>query len=506
MSTPQQTSSGSRRVQLPTSPNRIGRLLDALAYGSAVPVATAIFFAAVWGPRLVRSFWADEAGTYWMAHEGLIRAVQKTWHWPGQSILYSAIASFFCFGEPPLRDVLLRVPSLVGIAAAAYFVYRIAERRIGDRAGLVAVSLFVFHPGVIDNGFLARPYALGMAAVAASFWALDEWETSRGRRHLLCYAAASILVIYLHYFFAAILGIQALYLLFVFFVEGRRHRAGEAFLAGAGIALSVVPLIPHLQLLVGQRHILPFTGPPSRADVAASLAPPLLIAGLLIAGSILSLVWPAQRRGRMRLDRRFLLLLTAWWLVGPLLFMTVSKVTTMRIFVPRYLAFSLPAQALLFAYLGYRLFGAAGARVWALAGVVLFAGNPIVALRGHDELLPVIRLIRAEAKVPVFFPSLLQESLYYDWRVGNRADSYLFAPLVAYPIDNELLPIPVTTTEDAKAYVDEMVDSKLRGKSEVLFVEYKGLWEPWIQDRMRRAGFQATAREVGNFSFFVFRR
>jgi hypothetical protein len=181
----------------------------------------------------------------------------------------------------------------------------------------------------------------------------------------------------------------------------------------------------------------------------------------------------------------------------------------MRIFVPRYLAFSLPAQGLLFAYLGYRLFGGAGARVWALGAVVLFAANPIVALRGMhgtDELLPVIRLIRAEAKVPVFFPSLLQESLFYDWRAGNRPESYLFAPLVAYPIGNPLLPLPVTTTDEAKAYVDQMVDTELSGKSEVLFVEYLELWEPWIVDRMRRAGFHATVQTAGNFNLFVFRR
>jgi hypothetical protein len=87
---------------------------------------------------LTRSFWVDEAGTFWMVHEGAIRAVQKTWHWPGQSILYSVIASFFCFDGSPWRDALLRIPSLVGIAAAGYFLYRIAERRIGDRAGIRA--------------------------------------------------------------------------------------------------------------------------------------------------------------------------------------------------------------------------------------------------------------------------------------------------------------------------------------------------------------------------------
>lgn len=509
MSTPRQISPGVRDAVPPASPNRIGQLLDTFAFGRMFPVTAGILFVAVWVPRLLRSFWVDEAGTYWMAHEGLIRAVQKTWHWPGQSILYSAIASLFCFDRSPLRDTLLRVPTLIGLAVAAYFVYRIAERRIGERIGLAAVVLLVFHPGVIDLASLARPYALAIGAVAASCWALDEWTASRRRRHLLGYVAASVLIIYLHYFFAVILGIHALYLLYVFVVEGRSRRCVEAILAAGAILISVIPLIPHLRLLVDQRHTLPFTGPPSRGDLAVDLAPPLLIAGTLVAGCLLLLVWPEQRRGMAGLDRSFLFLLTAWWLIGPLLFMAVSKVTTMRVFVPRYLAFSLPAQALLFAYLGYRLFGASGARVWALISVALFAANPFVAIRGmrgSDELLPVIRLVRAEPNVPVFFPSLLQESLFYDWRAGNRPDSYLFAPLVAYPIHNELLPIPVTTTDAAKAYVDELVNSRLKDKTKVLFVEYNELWEPWILTRMQNEGFHATVRTAGNFKLFVFDR
>src|SRR5437899_4837024 len=240
MSTPHQTRPDSRNSVQPGSPNRIGQLLDTFAFGRMLPVAAGILFVAVWVPRLMRSFWVDEAGTYWMAHEGLIRAVQKTWYWPGQSILYSAIASLFCFDGSPLRDALLRIPTVIGLAVAAYFVYRIAERRVGERTGLAAVILFVFHPDVIDLASLARPYAPAMAAVAASCWALDEWTVSRGRKHLFCYVAASILVIYLHYFFTVLLGIQALYLLYVFVVEGRSQRFGEAILAGAVVVLAVI--------------------------------------------------------------------------------------------------------------------------------------------------------------------------------------------------------------------------------------------------------------------------
>jgi hypothetical protein len=506
MSTQERTTPGNR---VAPATIRAARWLDAIASGRALPITAAIFFAVAWGPRLARSFWVDETGTFWMAHEGVIRAVQKTWHWPGQSILYSVVASFFCFNGSPWRDVLLRIPSLIGIAAAAYFLYQIAERRIGDRAGIVSVILFVFHPGVTEIGLQARPYALAMAAVAASCWALLEWEESRSRSHLLRYVLASVLVIYLHYFFAVILAIHALYLMFVFLVEGRRQRWGDTVLAGAGILLSVVPLIPHLKLLLGQGHTLPYTGPPALADLADILAPSLLVAGLVAAGCLLSMVWPVPPSGRIRPDPAFLFLITAWWLVGPTLFMVVSKATPMRIFMTRYLAFSFPAQALLFAYLGYRLFGASGARAWALVAVVLFAGNPILAMRathGKDEFLPVMRLIRAKAEVPVFFPSLLNESVFYDWRAGNQPTSYLFAPLVAYPIDNPLLPLPAKATDDAKAYVGEMVDSRLKGASEMLFVDYLETWEPWILGRMRQAGFHATVRTAGNFKLFEFSR
>src|SRR5215471_8259305 len=108
---------------------RVARLVRVFGEGPAYSIAAAVVFAVVWGPRLTRSFWVDEAGTFWMAHEGLVRALQKTWHWPGQSLLYSAIASLFCIGGTPAREIVLRVPSLIGIAAAAYFVYRIAEER-----------------------------------------------------------------------------------------------------------------------------------------------------------------------------------------------------------------------------------------------------------------------------------------------------------------------------------------------------------------------------------------
>src|SRR5215831_16557215 len=203
------------------APRSVARRLYSLAFGRLLPTAMAVLLAAVFGPRMTRSLWVDEAGTFWMVHEGLIRAIQKTLHWPGQSVLYSVIASFFCFDGRPFRDVLLRVPSLIGLAIGAYFLYRIAESLFGRGTGLAAIVLYLFHPSVITVGYQARPYALAMASVLASCWALTEWDVSRSRRHLVYYVIASALIIYLHYFFAVIFLVHVLYLGFVFVVEGR---------------------------------------------------------------------------------------------------------------------------------------------------------------------------------------------------------------------------------------------------------------------------------------------
>ena len=488
------------------------QLLDALLHRGPLTVLLSLLVVAVWLPLLTRSLWVDEAGTFWMAHEGVIRAVQKSLHWPGQSLLYSAIASLFCFDGTPFRDALLRIPSVIGIAVATWFLYWFAEKKVASGAGVVAIILFLFHPNVVSVGFQARPYALAIAAVIASCWALCEWEESRSRTCLLWYVVASTLVIYLHYFFAAIFGVQVIYLLFIFVVDRRHSRWLEILCAGAAIVILAVPIIPHLLLLVSEGHtVSSYASIPRLKDFTESIMPSVLVAGLLIAGYLLHLFYPKLPQSDTRLQPALLVLLTAWWLLGPLLFLAVSKLTPMQIFVSRYLAFTLPAQALLFAYIGITLFGSAGARVWALTAVLLFPANPIFLRFGRNpesELLPLIRLIRSDPTAPVFFPSLLYESQFYDWRAGNQPSSYLFAPLVAYPIPNPVFPLPYVPTDDVKNYISDVIDSQLARAPEVLFVAAGNRWEDfatdWVTDRMRLAGFHAAVRRGGTFTVLVF--
>jgi hypothetical protein len=162
-------------------------------HAHAMPLIAMALLAAYIRP-LMRSLWTDEAGMFWMAREGPMAAIQKTWRWPGQSILYSVITSFFCFPGSPVRDEILRLPALLGAAAACYFLYRFADDVFGAGAGRIASIIFIFSPATIEFATQARPYALAMAAAAASCWTLYRLTRNRERPWLAAYVLSVTLI------------------------------------------------------------------------------------------------------------------------------------------------------------------------------------------------------------------------------------------------------------------------------------------------------------------------
>lgn len=469
-----------------------------------------------WGPRLLRSFWVDEAGTYWMVHDGLLAAIQRTWHWPGQSILYSVIESLFCLQTGPLREIVLRIPSLIGMAAAAYFLYRFAEQAIGRGAGFLTVTLFLLNPVSITLGTEARPYALALAAVAASSWTLYRWVELRSKGYLIAYIAASTLIVYLHYLFITVFCAQLIYLLFVFFIERRYSRWKAILAAYVSIALLATPLIPHIRLLLREAHTLPFMmEPPYLGELNSFLLHQVLALGLFLAGFVTVLFFTDCVKQPISLTRPLLVFFLTWLLLIPVLFFAVSVLTTMRVFVDRYISFAVEADALLLATAGYAFFSAWPGRFWVLLAVVLSTASPQTIRHnmniGIDDLKPFMNIIKAESKsdspAPVFFRSELPESNSGDWRSGLNGDGHLYAPFVAYPMRNRLIPLPFHFTDEVRTYISQTIDSQLRNLPEVIFVTHDPNWDPWMINRMKQAGFEAASIQKPNsFTVIIFKK
>jgi uncharacterized membrane protein len=103
-----------------------------------------------------------------MACKGWREAIARTGAWPGQSIPYSVLESFFV-SAGFWKEPLLRLPSVLAMAVAAWQLNRIAERMMGRGAGWLALVPFLCAPEIVQSGTSARPYALALAASLASF-------------------------------------------------------------------------------------------------------------------------------------------------------------------------------------------------------------------------------------------------------------------------------------------------------------------------------------------------
>ncbi len=479
-------------------------------------IALAIIVLLVWGPRLGRSFWVDEAGTWWMAHDGPIAAIQKTWHWPGQSLLYSVIASLFCLPPGPFREFVLRIPSLIGLGVACYFLYQLAEKAIGRGAGFITLVLFTLNQVTYYTGTEARPYGLALGAVAASCWALYNWVETRDKRYLPAYLIASTLILYLHYLFLGIFLVQVVYLAYVFVVERRTLKWQH--IVGVYVAMLVLalPLLPHLRLLLREGRTLPFRSePPTLIEFVVWILPPFAIFGLFVAALLVQMALPNRVRQSVAPNRATLLFLSAWLLLVPALYLVASMKTRTVIFIDRYMSFSVEAQALLLAAAGYMFFGVKRGRIWVMTAVLLTTASPIVMLHawrpGHEDLRPFMSVIQSESKInpppPVFFRSELPESNSKNWRSGLQGDNHLYAPFVVYPMPNRLLPLPFHFTREAKDYISDKLNSELRNVPEVIFVTHDASWNPWVVKRMSESGFVGVRKEQpNNFIVIVFKR
>ncbi len=499
------------------SVRRVSGVLELLQVNRNLLIALGILLA--YGPPLTRSLWVDEAGTWWMAYRGALAAIQRTSHWPGQSILFAVMTSFFCIDpSSPLRDSLLRIPALLGGAAACYFMYRLAEDLFGRGAGRIAAVLFAFNPSTVELATQARPYSLAMAAAVASCWTLYRWaESRRGRGWLAGYVLSSVLVIYLHYLFSVIFAVHVLFLCREFLPRRRYRRAGELLIAYAAIALLVLPIVPHFRLLLKESHTLPFGPKPSALSLAELLMPPVFVACVFAAGLLVYFLWPPATGGSVDLKPAAKVMLLAWWSLGPLLFFAVSNLTTTQVFVDRYLCYSGSALVLLLTYAGYSVFGARTGAIWALVVVLLTSTGALGLLGpwrpGDHELGPFMRIIRDESAgssavlPPVMFQSSLVESNFYDWRSGERSQqSYLFAPFSAYPMRNRLVPLPFRVTPEVEEYIGHELKTDLKAQAKVILITHDAIRIKWFADRFAEAGFNHRVMHLNDYWVMVFER
>ncbi len=480
------------------SPGRT-QLYTILLIGLGVVVAGRL-----WLPQLSSSFWLDETGTAWMIQGDLGDALSHSFRFQGGHTLYVVIL-WLVKQVTGLSEVGLRIPSVLGMAGACYFVYRIGRRIYDHWVGLIAAVFLVCLPQIGFAATDARPYALAIMGLSAAALALMNWLESPNLRSAVLYALAVAATIHLHYIFILPLLAHLAYLLF-------RVRAGDRFelkrllQAPLAMLLFLLPAIPVLVRVM--RESKGFSNPfKFEAHDVLNFLLPFQLMQLLVVCVLIACVVSVIRLRPLPYRAGALPFLIAWIAIPVVVLYGVSARGT-NVFVPRYFLMLTPAIALVIA-LGIRQLQHVGIQVAIIAilcvrAVALF---PTTSHTAEDwrGAAAAERDVVTDPDTPVVFFSGFIEAEQASYRSDPEKASYLNAPAAMYPMEGKLIPTPFSIQGDNEAYMQQVVQDELLPSDGFVLVTRGETHKAWIDAMVSPAGFTAALMASFDGSVTVYR-
>jgi len=465
-------------------------------------------FLLAWLPRLRFGFWTDEAGTFWMASEGWWAAIARSWSFPGQSVLYGVLQSFFVW-KGPWEEPLLRIPSVLAMLVAAWQLKKLAERLIAPDAGWLSLVPFFCSPEVAIFGTSARPYPLAMAASLASFRYLLQWQEDASPRTIVKYLVASVLTVYFHYLFGFVFVIQAVYLAYCV-LTGRKVRLGLPLIAALVLPLSLLPLLSQLRFTAHLSNAFADAAKPTLTQLIQLSLPPALLLGTAL-GAILLLI--LQRGFTWRNSPpcpQWIVLGAAWMFLGPIVFFAANRLTGLSVFATRYLLFTLPAVLLAIAWLISGVRNPAHRNFLLVAIFMATALHPsslLTAFRPspsswREPLTFVAR--HAAPPAPVFITSGLADSSWLNWKTENPRTSPLYSPMSAYPVPNRAIGLPYQFGPQVQEFIGQIDFSPYQ--SLFLVAAQDSPVGTWMSSHLEQRGFRADVHPLNDYVVIEYRR
>ncbi len=361
-------------------PRMRGRALAREKAWLAVPVglgALAAVSVLLRTARFSAGFWVDEGLSVGIADRPLtdIPGVMRL---DGSPPLYYMLLHLWMRGLGVRSEVALHSLSLVFAILAIPVAWALARDLFGDRAGWVAAVLVAVNPFLTQYAQETRMYSLVvLLAIAACAGFVGAFALDRGRRWVVGFALAQVVLLYTHnwgLFLGAGLAAAWAALMMSASPERRRALVRDGLLAAAIVLVLYAPWLPTLAFQAGHTGA-PWARPPNILQLVWA---PMNLLGdapqyLLLLGTAAGLAtlvrgpvrrWGPQARAALALLIVLLVGLSAAWLSS-----SVSPAWALR-----YLAIGLGPIVLLCA-LGLSRAGLVGLCAVALAGLVSLGLN-----------------------------------------------------------------------------------------------------------------------------------
>jgi len=442
----------------------------------------------LWLMPLPSSFWVDEMATAFVVHHGAKDPSFKVAPQVPDSIYYQlprAAESIFGFSE-----VSYRVPSVLLMGIALFFIARLAARLIHPGAAWLVVFACLSMRGINDQAADARPYALGTCVAACSLFFLIRWFDSAHWWDAALFVVFAALLWRVHLLFWPFYIVLTLYAA----VRLLRHESAPGWLSTltifALLGLALLPVLSDAVSLFRQATAHVIVAQPTFRDLRISLKFGLI----LICGAGAFVLSRLFRWTRVAVVPTFssLVVIAAWWLLQPLALFTVSRLTGSSMFLGRYLYLGLPGTALAATLAAAYFIPAAYWKPISLvfaAGVLLMLGEwrerwPLH--HGSDWRLAahtIDQLAINNPNTPVLCPSPFIEARPPVWTPDYKLPGFLYSQLPVYPFRGKPYLLPFEDSPEANRYIASLAEGTLTASGRFLIYGGTGAvryWRNWF--------------------------
>jgi hypothetical protein len=447
---------------------------------------TFLFAAALirgWLMPLKSGFGLDETGTYYIVsgnwHQFLDRMAVCI-----QSPLYCGVLWLVYHGVGS-SEWVLRMPSVLAMALAAFLLYRLAARLIHPAAGLAAALIFTALPGTAYYAFVARPYAFAIAVVIASALYFLRWlEHRRSSDGALC-----IVFLATGYYTHPSCGLMAFVYALVFAREAARKGSFDWKPAVTGAALLVflcLPILPYYGAAAGRAPVHNWAGTPawnSFFEFFTSIAGGALVLG----AALLYLLFPSVEWWAPPVAWRSGLMVTTWLTLPPAMLFLLARLTPIKLFVPRYYAYTLPAFALVWAmFISCVKHNKQRMILVSVASLAMVASTwgttPWPLVPDWRVTAGILRQQSPAPNTPVFVRSGFVEAKSAEWLKDPARLGFVLAPFRMYPVPGAIVALPL----EPSAEFDDYMAYAVRGVTstdEFFLVDDDSAWQQWFRIR-----------------------
>jgi uncharacterized membrane protein len=409
-------------------------------------------------PAAINSLWLDETGTYWIAKDRLRDVFSRSYYWSNFSPYY--VLAYLAIHLGGVNELLIRMPSIICMAMAAFFIYRIGTRVADEDVGLGAAVLFSVIHEVAFSAADARPYAFTITMLTAYVFALLRWLEIGTMSRAVAVAVAATLTLYAHALMAPGLVAPAAYALW----HTRRRLALITIHVGTAVLAIPLAIQLHTYFTMGAVHM--FAGRPAFPDLWATISPDQLVTTFWV-GVALAYASGVLRVDGWRPSRSVVFMLTSWVLLGPFATFTLARVSSVQLYVPRYLMYVVPAQALLLA-MAVRALGSVRSRrtlVAMMTAISIVAFVESSRFRHGEDWRGAMALLREKrpgSETPIVIPSCFVEAQSAKYLEDPLFKDVLFAPELVYPPAGHVVHVPYKFDE---TFMHHVTDMELAGRN-----------------------------------------